>query len=112
MFKKITFISIALFIVLYLLIQGILNTSSANSFAFSYVLLIFNTLMISMTWVLNLSKINKLISVFITFCKYPIILFSIFWASQQKWIEPIGLAIGVCAFLIIIVITVGLRKKD
>jgi hypothetical protein len=112
MAKKLALIASTAVVVFYVLIQHLLGSKTADSFLFAYLLLILNTLMLSLTWILNLNRYHKLISVLVTFLKYPIILLSIIWASKQKWMDPMGIVIGVCAFIIIIVTTVLIRKRS
>lgn len=111
MIKKFAIISFTLTILTYTLLSQFLNTNVANSFLFVITLLCLNVFLISLTWIIKLNNVHKVFALLITLLKYPAFVFSIIFVSQQKWINSMGIVIGICEFLIIIVVTVLTRKK-
>lgn len=80
------------------------------SASFIFILLLVNTVLVFFSWKFIIKLQKPGIATFLGLIKYPIIGLSIYWASLQKWVNPIGVVIGVCAFIISIVVTVILKK--
>ncbi len=78
---------------------------------FSFLLMSLNTLLLYFVWKLNLKFKQRFLSSILGFIKFPVILISIYWAYNQKWFNSVGATIGICAFLIIIVSTVLIKKN-
>lgn len=86
------------------------NINVAYSALFSSLLLIINMVGLAFIWKYVSGYNSPKMGVFIGIMKYPLMGFAIFWASKQSWVNSIGIAIGVCEFLIIIVLTVLLKN--
>lgn len=78
----------------------------ALSFLFSSALLLVNYVVLAMMWRAVLIYKKTALVTLVALIKYPLIGFSIFWAGQQSWLDTRGIVIGICAFLIIIVVSV------
>lgn len=113
MIKNIAFFGI-LFSLLVSFILSFHSLSMAYSALFSSFLLIANMVGLSFIWgyLVFYQSVKK--ALFIGLIKYPLLIFSIFWASKKSWMNSVGITIGICEFIIIIVLTVvfkNLRKQ-
>lgn len=105
------------FLIVTLLVYAVLQmvfqeTDVAYSFLFISVLLLVNYMGLSIMWKhVLVSKKTGAAPVF-ALLKYPLIAVAIFWAGRQPWINYWGIAIGICSFLIIIVITLLIKNSS
>ncbi len=86
------------------------NSSMAISFLFSSMLLLANYVGLALMWKFIILRQKAGLAGLIALIKYPIIGLSIYWAGRQPWMNPIGITIGICAFLIIIVLSLLIYK--
>lgn len=86
------------------------NSAVAISFLFSSMLLLINYVGLAIMWKIIISSQKAGLAALVALIKYPIIGFSIFWAGRQPWMNSIGITIGICAFLINIVLTLLILK--
>jgi hypothetical protein len=110
MIKKLAIAQLIFFIIIYVILTINYTDAMATSFAFSSGLLWLNLLGLAFLWKIVTAFHKPGLATFIGLIKYPIIGLSIFWAAKQPWINPLGITIGVCAFLISIVLTVLLNR--
>ena len=87
-----------------------LNSAVAISFLFSSMLLLINYIGLAVMWKRIISRQNAGLAALVALIKYPIIGLSLFWAGRQPWMNSIGITIGICAFLINIVLTLLILK--
>lgn len=87
------------------------HNNMALSFFFVSTLLLLNFIGLVLMWraILIYRKTNLV--VLSALIKYPLLGLSIFWAGRQPWINAIGIVIGICAFLIIIVVSVLIHLR-
>jgi hypothetical protein len=84
----------------------------AISFLFSSTLLLINYVVLAMMWKYIIVYQKAGLAALVALIKYPLIGISIFWASKQSWMNSIGISIGICAFLIIIVLSLLINKDS
>lgn len=82
----------------------------AISFLFSATLLLINFVVLAVMWKYIMKTGKAGVPALVALIKYPLIGVSIFWAAKQPWMNSIGIAIGICAFLLIIVLTLLITK--
>jgi hypothetical protein len=110
MIKKLAVFMFIIDIFIYVFLKLKMNSDVAFSFLFCAGILWINLVGLALIWKFVISFHLTGLAVLFTFIKYPLIGFSIFWASKQQWINSLGIVIGICAFLIIIVLSVLLNK--
>ncbi|MBC7458443.1 MAG: hypothetical protein H7235_09205 [Bdellovibrionaceae bacterium] len=87
------------------------NSGMAISFLFSSTLLLINYVVLAVMWKYIILRQQAGLAALVALIKYPLIGISIYWAGRQAWMNSIGITIGICAFLIIIVLS-SLIHKD
>lgn len=111
MIKKIALVLLIFNLFLYGFLKIKMHENIATSFLFCSSMLWINLIGLAVISKIVISFHKTSLAVLITLLKYPLIGISIFWASKQTWINSIGIVIGICAFLIIIVLTVLLDRN-
>ncbi len=86
------------------------NSAMAISFLFSSMLLLINYVVLAIMWKHIILRQKAGLAALVALIKYPIIGISIYWAGKQPWMNSIGITIGICAFLFIIVLTLLIDK--
>lgn len=89
---------------------GSVNTA-ISSFSI-LVLLLINLLLVALTWKIALFGQSKLLAGIMTLMKVPLIVLLIYALFKLNWLSPMGIVLGVCEFLLIIVSVVILNKKN
>lgn len=112
MIKKVAIVLLAANFILYFILKFKVDSNVAASFLFCAFLLWINFVGLAVIWKLVISFHQTGLAVLMTVIKYPLIGISIFWASKQAWINSLGIVIGICAFLLIIVTTVLLNRSN
>lgn len=105
--------AIALFLAngLIFLILGLsFNSGMAISFLFCSTLLLINYVVLAVMWRYIILRQKAGLAALVALIKYPIMGISIYWAGRQPWMNSIGITIGICAFLIIIVLTLLINR--
>lgn len=87
------------------------DDSLSKSFLFSSLLLLINLVGLALMWKVVLIYKKSALVTLVALIKYPLIGLSIYWAGRQSWINANGVVIGICSFLIIIVVTVLINLK-
>lgn len=107
--------ALALFLANGLIFIGLfvyLGAPIAISFLFSSTLLLINYVVLAMMWKYIIVYQKAGLAALVALIKYPLIGISIYWAGKQPWMNSIGISIGICAFLIIIVLTLLINKDS
>jgi len=84
----------------------------AISFLFSSTLLLINFVVLATMWKYIIVHQKAGLVALVALIKYPLIGISIYWAGKQPWMNSIGISIGICAFLIIIVLSLLINKDS
>ena len=100
-------VSLGVFSILYFLEQPNVAWSSL----FSSGLLLVNFIGLSFMWKFIVIQRSAGGGILLALLKYPIIGIAIFLASRQPWMNALGVVIGICEFLIIIVLSVLFKTK-
>jgi hypothetical protein len=105
--------SISLFLangIIFVALGMYFNSAMAISFLFSSSLLLINYVVLAVMWKYIILRQQAGLAALVALIKYPIMGISIYWAGRQSWMNSIGITIGICAFLIIIVLTLLIHK--
>jgi hypothetical protein len=84
----------------------------AISFLFSSTLLLINFVVLATMWKYVIVYQKSSLVALVALIKYPLMGISIYWAGKQPWMNSIGISIGICAFLIIIVLSLLINKDS
>ena len=98
--------------IIFIILGFYFNSSMAISFLFSSTLLLVNYVGLAIMWKIIISQKRSGLAALVALIKYPVIGISIFWAGRQPWMNSIGITIGICAFLINIVLTLLILKDS
>ncbi len=96
--------------IIFLILGIYFSSGMAISFLFSSMLLLINYVVLAVMWKYIILRQKTGLAALVALIKYPIIGLSIYWAGQQPWMNSIGITIGICAFLIIIVLSLLIYK--
>jgi hypothetical protein len=99
-------------VIIFLVLYIYFDQGMAISFLFSSMLLLINYVGLAVMWKYIILREKAGLAALVALIKYPIIGLSIFWAGRQPWMNSIGIAIGICAFLIIIVLNLLINKDS
>ncbi|MBC7752777.1 MAG: hypothetical protein H7Z71_00970 [Moraxellaceae bacterium] len=91
--------------IIFIILGFYFNSPMAISFLFSSMLLLINYVGLAIMWKIIITQRKAGLAALVALVKYPLIGISIFWAGRQPWMNSIGITIGICAFLINIVLT-------
>lgn len=110
MIKKSALLMLTISGIIYFILYKLMSTSIALSFLFSSMLLLANYVILAVMWKYIIQQQKAGLAALVALIKYPLMGIFIFWAGRQPWMNSIGIAIGICAFLIIIVLTLLITK--
>lgn len=113
MIKKSAVALLIVTLLAYAFLQIVLQEAEvAYSYLFVSMLLLINYLGLSMMWRhVFVRRKSGAVTVF-ALLKYPLIATAIFWAGRQTWINTLGVLIGICSFLVIIVVTLLIKNSS
>ena len=96
--------------IIFFILKTYFSLPMAISFLFSSMLLLFNYVVLAVMWNYIITRHQVGLAALVALIKYPLIGIAIYLAGQQPWMNYIGIAIGICAFLIVIVLTLLINK--
>lgn len=86
-------------------------TTATGSFLIVAILAI-NIMVLSWVGRLIMRQRSPGLVAFLGFMKYPILIFLIYILYKKSFISPLGVVLGICEFVLTIVLVVILRKRD
>lgn len=110
MIKKTTYIVLAVAVITFIFEYLFLSPLVAWNALITVLIFLVNMLLLAFIWSKMLDEKPKTTAFLLAFVKYPALGLLIFLAAQTGKINPLGIALGICEFLLSIVLVMVFRR--